>query len=411
MKIDFPSNGTDYIKTHLKRGLIDHQSFSGSLNILLGIPEYARDPEINDLLVQVLSTKFLGYRHHAARILHAIGDPLGILHLTYNSVKVHPILGLDQTTISGWGELTARFPDALTDQCIDLLVEDMCGDHAAFHGGTLAYVPAEKIIPRMLPLLKEGTHTARYAAYVLAAKQQEDSLDVLEGWLQPENFKNWSASRFYGRYLPLWAARYFPHNRLMTLVREYANPDCELHRHELPGNARGFLYYAQYICDLNGLDESGRVQWMMNKYFKQSVTNLRSERSGAFWGKDVIQLAEPVNAYTGVWDRQLLIDATPQERESLVTEQRENLLQMLRNNRLGYDQLLDGRPCPFWDLSEGLANAGEELYPGYSGFYGSSGLRIIYEEADYVHAATDWILHPEKHLVYLEKPAIANAAT
>lgn len=157
MKIEFPDTGFEYIKTHLKRGLLDHQSFAASLEILYAVPEFARnDSDIHELVIQVLSTKSLGFRWKASAVLHAIGDPLGILHHTYNSLRIHPLLAFDHTDISGWHESVIRHADDLTEQCIDLLVDDMQGNSACFHGGTLAQLPAEIIVPRILPLLERG---------------------------------------------------------------------------------------------------------------------------------------------------------------------------------------------------------------------------------------------------------------
>jgi hypothetical protein len=316
-------------------------------------------------------------------------------------------LNVDQTSISGWGELTARFAEDLTDECIGLLVEDMRGDHPAFHGVALGNLPAERIVPRMLPLLKEGTNTARFASYVLAVKRHASSLDTLIDWLDLENFRQWSVPRLYGKYLPLFAARFFPHEKLLTLVREYADPNCELHKFELEGNARGYRYYAQYILDLNSVAEFS-VPWMMNKYFKRVITEIRDCRHNGSPRDGTIRLCEPVNAYWGLWDRQLLISATQQVREQLATEQKESLLRMLHQNSLGYDQVGNGRECDFWPHWEPLPDEGQELYPGYSSHYGRSGLRIIYDEEDYVRAATDWILRPELHIGYFdtEKPVL-----
>jgi hypothetical protein len=398
VRVVFPNSLVSYIKTHLRNGLQDHQSFGGSLNILLAAPDYARDPEIRELLVQVLATRNLGWRCGAAKILHAIGDPLGILHLTYNTVKMHPILGQDHTKISGWGESTAAFPLALTDQCLDLLVEDMRGERPIFHGGTLAKVPAEKIVPRVLPLLSEGGYTARFAAYILAASQHEAAVDVLFDWLQPENFKKREFRRTCRGFPALWAVRLFPHERLLPLVRNYIDPTFQPTPNEFFSFVHDYRYFAQYISDLAEIDESVRVPWMMNKYHKGIITQLGSPSGGVLWAEGVITLVEPVSCYSGAWDSDLLINATQEERTLLAAEQEKNLLRLLHGNHLGYDELLDGKNCAFiWPWA--LNRAGVELYPGYSEPYGHSGFHIIYDEEDYVRAATDWILHSENYLV------------
>src|SRR3954451_24806480 len=114
MNFVLPPDVQRLLQERLRKGL-GKSNYRGALNVLLACPELARDPVIHTLLEQVLLDPALGYRWYAARLLATLGEPLGPLHLVYNSLAVHPVLGRDHTKISGWHECALPFAHELDE--------------------------------------------------------------------------------------------------------------------------------------------------------------------------------------------------------------------------------------------------------------------------------------------------------
>jgi hypothetical protein len=393
MRTELHRSHIESLSASLRRG-IDEGSpeVITCLNILLAVPEYARtDSEIRELLISLLSSKALGYRQEAARILHAIGDPLGILHLTYNSLRSHPILELDHTKISGWRELVIRHAEDLTGQCIDLLVADMMGNFACFHGRTLAQLPAEKIVQRMRSLLEEGGKTAQYAAYVLAAKDQYDDIpDILENWLRTDGYPK----------LPLRALSYLRGKRALSIAKEYTDPSHPLYHSGKyrDVNRHLILPFATYVQDVLEADSTVRTARIMEKYSRQEISHLMTFNPATLAYDRQFSLRNPINFFllgsTGVSTTEFLSDHTNQrEREVYATKQREAVERLFRENALNYDLLRTFGANQFMH-SNALPDTGDR----YPSLYGATGMRIYFDQADYLFAATDWLLHPQHYL-------------
>lgn len=392
MRIDFPDSGFDYIKTNLKRGIADHQSFRQSLEILYVAPELARtDSEIRDLVVKVLSTKYYGFRIKAALVLHAIGDPLGILHLTYNSLRSHPILMFDHTKTSGWHEYVIQHAEDFNDQCIDLLVADMMGNFACFHGRTLAQLSAETIVPRMLPLLEEGGKTAQYAAFVLAAKGYYDDVpDILENWLR---------SDMHPKY-PLQALAYLRGNKALSIAKEFADSSHALYNYGKyqDSNKYFILPFAQYVQDVIETDSTARAAKIIEKYFQQNITQLMTFNPASGRYDQRFNLRNPIEfiflGSTGVSATEFLSDhANQQEREMYAGTQNEAVIRLFQENALDYEQLQSSGANQFMHFNA-LPDTGHRD----PGIYGTTNMRIYFDEADYQFAAIDWLLHPHRYL-------------
>lgn len=113
-----------------------------ALNVVYDFPFLAEDDRIREMVSRQLETNALGYRYLASRILCRLGDPRGILHLTYNSLSKHPKLGDDHTRVSGWSDGWAiRWAHLLTEECLTLLIDDICGDRSYLHADLLASAP------------------------------------------------------------------------------------------------------------------------------------------------------------------------------------------------------------------------------------------------------------------------------
>ncbi len=393
MKVDLNRSYIESLAATLERGIDEgNPEVISCLNILLAVPEYATtNSEIRNQLVRLLSSRALGYRQDAARILHAIGDPLGILHLTYNSLKSHPILGLDHTKISGWHERVIRHAEDLTDQCIDLLVADMRGSFACFHGRTLAQLPAEKIVPRVAPLLEERGKAAEFATYVLAAKGQYDDVpDILVNWLRTDSYPKH----------PLRALAYLRGKKALSIAKEYADRSHPLY---LSGkyrdiNATLILPFAKYVQDIIESDSAGSTAHIVEKYFLQEISHLMTFNPANGMFDRVFNLRNPIIFFllgsTGVSATEyLLCHATQQEREAYATVQREAVERLFLENALNYDQLRYMGAYQFMH-GDALPDTGDR----YPSIYGASGMRIYFDQADYLLAATDWLLHPQRYL-------------
>src|SRR5512135_1161627 len=156
MKITCPKNCLELLKKCAEeREPTGEGSFPHAFYFTLEVvPEFARDPKIHALLLDALQTEPLGMRMRASIILLKIGDPLGILNLTYNSLINHPILNIPNMC-SGWtNAYLLHHLDKLTNECIDLLIHELRLPLGLWHANILSALPAAKIVPRMRELLR-----------------------------------------------------------------------------------------------------------------------------------------------------------------------------------------------------------------------------------------------------------------
>ncbi len=148
----------------------------GALHVLQVFPELAKDSEVQTHILPWLSSPAGGFRRYSAQVLHEAGAPEGIRHITYNSLHYHPLLKVDNLLGSAWSNIATRFSGALTDECIDLLIDDMSrdrpfykmNDNPFFHGFTLGISSNPKIVPQMLSQMELDGAQALYAAFVLS---------------------------------------------------------------------------------------------------------------------------------------------------------------------------------------------------------------------------------------------------
>lgn len=75
---------------------------AGALSVIGLYPELAKDAEVAVAIRPWLLNPASGFRRLAALALHNAGFADGILHITYNSLRVHPLLNLDYLAGSSW---------------------------------------------------------------------------------------------------------------------------------------------------------------------------------------------------------------------------------------------------------------------------------------------------------------------
>lgn len=216
MKITCPENCLELLKgCEAERTVSWGGCFPGVFyNTLEIVPEFARDPKIYSLLLDAMATEPWGYRIIAAKVLLQIGDPLGILHLTYNSLIRHPLLQVEQIC-SGWtNAYLLREADKLTDECIELLIGELHLPLGLWHANILSALPAERIVPRMRELLKITDYPAIAAAYVLAMKGNDEGRPILENLIESQKYIDFA----------LIALSHIPDQNTMRYLRAYANP-------------------------------------------------------------------------------------------------------------------------------------------------------------------------------------------
>jgi hypothetical protein len=180
-------------------------------------PALVRDDEIRELVIEYLDCRALGYRNYAAIALHAIDDPLGILGLTHNCLSTHPVTEQYQPSSSGWGDAELiRHAQSMTDECVDLLIQDVQHLAGYFHADALSALPAQRIVPKMLPLLGQPLRIAAQAAYVLAMKSRDEGRATLERLVESMNL----------RYveLAIIGLSHIPDRRAVELVSAIADP-------------------------------------------------------------------------------------------------------------------------------------------------------------------------------------------
>lgn len=394
MEVKFPSDIKATLARWLEEGIDRDGMFMGSLNILLAFPTFASDSLLRGLVKKVLLTNAIGYRLHAATILHGIGDPDGILHITYNSLGTHPLLKQDQTKFSGWWTgYVSRYADALTDECIELLIRDMSGSHPYFHGDSLAQLPTHAIVPRMLPLLGAGGNTARYAAYVLAFKGRNDGFNILKDWLKESSFP----------MSPLRAISHLPDREAIDILSEYADADHSIYQGDdySIGSSARYIILPDVQLRLAFRQSQARMPaaQMMEKYYWREVSELNVyDNSGR--GTETMPLSTPINVFLlreppkslHPWAPNFLNEfATPEERRYCADRQRGALDQLFKTTGINFTKLLDGKLCPFMT---GLHRAGLDD----DAFYHMPEFRIVYDKADYFRAATEWIVEPRREI-------------
>jgi len=403
-------------------------------NTLRLFPEFARDAKIRAMLASALETAALRYRIRASMILLRVGDPLGILHLTYNSLSTHPLLKVSQDLAGLWPDAhLLREADHLTDECIELLINDLEQPHAFWHMDILAALPAEKIIPRMRVLLAQEGTAAIVAAYVMAMKHNDEGRSILEGLVESQKLLN----------LALAALSHIPNYRVLSYLRSYAAPQNPIYNRQYDNlmvtNAQRSGLMQDAHCRLFLLEHRSRqpVQRTMEAFYLDSIQEMiaqsdvrsmrghapRSTGSGGKvltleeWAEATWRWIKPtrdigyrlfvINSGVGITSGTLMTGvnapdflcefSTPEVRTHCAEIQRASIRALLKV--IGWRTLEDGSDMGISTtfLSPlALPPTGRELAHRNMPLY-LPGIEIKYGPKDYEHAATDWILNPGRY--------------
>lgn len=432
MKITCPENCLELLKQYEEKnsaswGAVTTNEFYSTLEV---VPEFARDPKVHSTLLDVLKTEAVGYRFRASKILIQSGDPLGILHLTHNSLIWHPLLK-EKQCCSGWtNAYLLPHIDKLTDECIELLIDELRLPLGLWHANILSALPAEKIVPRMRALLKDTGYPAFAAAYVLAMKGNDEGRSILEGLIES------------GKYIDfaLIALSHIPDEQTMRYLRAYADPAHPIYNKQYENKSkaeflrRGLMLHAQCRLFLLECRDPYPVRRTMAQFYLHSIHELMGNdrirfstsralsegrdkhelRTWDDWADTASRWINPpsdldakffvINSQVDAWKMLTGISApdflcefaTPEDLAYCAEIQRTSIRALL--DVIDWPSLGDGsdmgvnHPSFLWGMKvTGTERSVRNLKIYFPGF------KLSYEKEDYEHAAVDWVLNPDRY--------------
>lgn len=351
----------------LKKGLNSRNSYI-ALEALCKFPQYAQDSEIKQGIINCLSDSIPRHRRDAAYILHKIGHPLGIDHLVYGGLTVHPEFGYIHTQwdvqINSRIDLI-RVAAHLQDIHIGLLMEDTRQPDGNLHIDILAALPKERIVDRIRPWLA-GTERERiHAAYVLAIKGDREGGSVLKKLLQD------------GRHIEFAfvGLSHIPDDESISLFRDYLNPQFPIYLNPVVPDFAGLLFpRVKRILDFRLPLSENPSEEMLLDYFRRyyiSSGNVYPLVPAGLLRSNAEVLHLPSSAT-------LIAElASLKVRQKLVELQ-----------RIIIDKILETDQKPDWRFLN--------MPPDDSNLT-KLGMKIIVGQDDYVNAVIDRIMHAEKY--------------
>lgn len=370
-----------------------------ALNTLQAKPELAAEGRIHSLLVDMLMDNRLGYSNAAACILVNLGDPLGILHLTYNCLNKHPLTGQLQIGGSGCSDAyVIRHASSITDECIDLLIADICRSPGYLHADALAVAPADKVIPRMLPLLEMPIHISAQAAYVLAMHKNDKGRVLLEQIAEDENLRLIE--------MAIIGLSHIPNVHAIDLIKGYADDhhpaylksDLEFAQEQQTKITHEQLTKKELLTKsrqrLRILEREENVSFVdvMKEFYATSALH-KLELQGVKLPEDFVPTLFVGKQYHTSAPDFIAEFATPSERNTLAAIQRvgmRQLLEVITSDMLIVDVSVHWPSFMRWykrPLDSRIFNSPSVFY--------LEGVQIHNDAEDYLFAATDWILNPE----------------
>lgn len=340
---------------------------------LLLCPEFAEPEEIRQRLHGFLLHKLAQVRRVAATVLAKIGDPDGVLHLTYNILSRHPVLKQNQINAERDFAFCAQqallpFAGRLTPQCVELMFSDLLSGTGKHQLDVLALAPINLVEKFAIEGLNRRGLISVYCAYILARHNRNEGLSVLIDCMN----RGWHVE------LGVLGLSHVGDKSHTDLFNQYLQLDLPIYRRY--ENLFGFLHR---ICELRRdllvLPPSKRLTAVLEKYLLNRVKFHNIE----------VQLLSVGNRNRGVLDTAgSTVDlveefASVEERDSLYKVQRENAA-----------MILDRTPVENTPVRElglyclGLPDQKPELY--------YPKIKITFAKEDLLDAASDWLLHPEK---------------
>jgi hypothetical protein len=376
--------------------ILDCESDSMTTLVALGIvedfPFLAEDDRIRDMVSRQLETNALGYRFMASRILCRLGDPRGILHLTYNSLSQHPKLGCDHTRVSGWSDGWAiRWAHLLNEECLTLLIDDICSGRSYLHADLLASAPKELAVPRLLGLLNSDRLVSAQAAYALAWHGRKEGRDILQSIIDECDVPLFE--------LALVALSHITDSGVLALLESLANLQHAVFRKLETEDSKKKLASkaAQRLMVLQ--DQSENVFIGAMEHFYTNMERDYKDTQKEFIVKKGFSLPEAyepklflLQQHSVTWTADFIFEFSNESaRKKLSTIQTTRLVELCRH-------ISDDR-C--FDISNALFFAWSE-HPKDSRCLRHSdlpGVKVHNEQEDFIFAATDWLLHPEKYRI------------
>lgn len=353
-------------------------------------PVLVQDNEVRNMVIEALSCCALGYRWYAALALHAIGDPLGIVHLTYNSLSIHPITGQHQPSSSGWGDgYLIQHALSMTDECIELLIQDILNPPGYLHADVLSMLPPERIVNRVLSLLDQPLRIAAQAAYVLAMKGRSEGRAVLEQIAETMNL----------RYIELAiiGLSHIPNQRTVELIRGFTDQN-----HPIYGKS-DYEFGVNWLSKKELLTKSMQRLLMLEPGtgapFIEVMKHFYMLPPAREW-KVGMGITIPVNLvaptlfeitlHSVTWTPDFIAEfATESERNELAEIQTKGMLEFLE--AVPMDNL---RPLS-WPRFMSWAKRPMDS----RNFFGENilGIQVVNDKEDYLFSATDWLLNPQDY--------------
>ncbi len=402
MRITWPDNCAELLKGRPgeQEGHGSRRYPSAFFSMLRLEPEFARGPEVQAMLRDGLGSPDGGARSAAAELLVRIGDPLGILHLTYNALRTHPLLRTPQDASAGWAAtMLLRHAGELTDQCRALLLDGLEWPDALRFMDILAALPAEIVVPHMRSLLRHAETLGIPAAYVLAMKGNDEGRAILDKLVASEKLLD----------LALIALSHIPDHDTMRYLRAYANPEHPVYRRsDGEGSAAqqlraGLLRHAQCRRFLLDCTDPFPVRRTMERFYRRTMPEMpkpvaEAGRPPAF-SRDFsagffVFHSDPECGCggTGVSAPDLLCEfSSPACQAHCAEVQRRSIRAVLE--MMDRSSVEDGRAMSA--LGALMFFPGAE--PAFRHAAYIPGVQIRYDPEDYEQAAVDWILAPGRY--------------
>ena len=362
------------------------QDWFDALHTVSFSPDLAKDQSIERIIVDNLKRPIPGVRIQCAEILARLGDPRGILHLTYNVLGVHPVLGevgqRHQETVSRARMALLRHTDQLTDECIDLLLGDLLSHTGNMHVDVLAGFRDKRVHKALARHLSAPLRASVQASHVLARNGNSDGKSILLQCLKERRYIELSALAL--SYLAdvdaasvLDAVRDGSHDSVKALPRELVDEivrkvDLRIRlrnsKHTQAKVDEIFRYYAMTIADC--IAAYPALKFVTTKQMDLQI---------------ILKVPRPMDSLSDIlYDLQ----------DSAVCD----VLADIQGRSVS--QLLKVKGFAEHFEKSGGITSWPSIFNGFPLPYmatRTSGCKIIFDEADYLNAAVDWLVHPARH--------------
>lgn len=388
-----------HASTKLNRQAQNREIDIGLINLLAAIPELVKQENMVDALSNGLMTlSLVRERSRCAEILTNLNVSLGVDHLVYNNLTVHPLLKCRQEGEHGWGAPIHRYAEKLNEKHTQLLIDDMV-ENEVFHGLALAYARTENIAPAMRGLLAgSNLNLRRYAAFVLAYHGDTSGAEYL---------KDWANNTVYPKY-PLEALLRFPDKDWLEFLTSF--PKLEHPIHETGSWLKSLVHPLLRIrLTLKQIsDPKERADFIFSEYGRH-IDKVEVYNSCA--GDKVTKTIEPAAFLLDHYNKaippslivaqNILRELGDHELQVILAErQKEEVKKLINRGGLSFNNLLDASLPKLYTVMHGM-NWIRNLHPtgclDKDQCYYCVPVKIHYDLDDYITSSTDWIINPLLH--------------